>query len=79
MADLTIIPVGSSVLVGAGIEATVVGVTIRKTSVMYECEWWDGRTRKSDWFYEFQIKAVSDDGGWRLLKIGFAIPQENER
>lgn len=66
--------IGSVVYVGKDIPATVTGVNIRANAhVMYECVWWDGRTRNTQWFEEFEVttNSLAD------FKISFTpVPKE---
>lgn len=51
MSTVEIIPVGSNVLIDGEIPAIIQAVEIRgkSHSLMYQCVWWDERTRKSEW------------------------------
>lgn len=59
---LSIIPLGSIVLVGPGhdaVEATVLRVTIAPEGITYEAGWWSGRTWNTGWFPEGLVQQRS--------------------
>lgn len=53
------------------IDAYIVGIQIRKGNIQYECEWWDGRSVKSYWFY---ADSITTDGPAVMEQIGFITP-----
>lgn len=64
--EVEIYKVGSKVKLTPEVEGTINGVTIRSTGVLYECVWFNGRTRCSDWFYEHELTSDQEK-----IKIGF--------
>lgn len=67
---LRIYPVDSEVVIGDDIQARITAVCLRGlagTSVTYECVWWDGRSRRSEWLTESEIKSQENT----IVGIGF--------
>lgn len=67
---MEILPIGTKVGIGPQKEiiGTIIGICIRGRGYLtYEVQWWDGRTKKEDWFHEDLVKAKED----RLMRIGF--------
>ena len=60
--NLTIIPIGSSVIVGHGeIEATINEVLIRSNyCIQYKCSWWNDTTRMNEWLDEHEVKTPEE-------------------
>ena len=71
--DIELIPAGTEVKVGDDIEAVVTAACIRDLDVTYECVWWDGRTRKSEWLPSWQIRVAQNTGA---LRVGFGTQSE---
>ena len=67
MKPLSVYAVGTEVVVGSDITAIVTAVSIR-SSVQYECSWWDGRTHHSKWLEECEVFT----GKGTRMRIGFA-------
>jgi len=62
---------GTSVLIGDEISAKIVTVAVHSGNyIRYECVWWSGSTRTSDWFGADEISGVDDKD--KNLKIGFS-------
>ena len=61
--------VGSPVIVGQDITATVIGVEIREKNIRYECAWWSGRERKTDWLESIEVRRADKSAE---TKIGFS-------
>lgn len=59
---------GTKVTLHDDLVGTVLSVSIRGTSIQYEVAWWDGRTRKVEWFAEFELAATGDE---EKTAIGF--------
>lgn len=69
MNQIEVFRIGAPVKIGSGITGVITGVTIRqRLSVLYEVDWWDGRTRNSEYFAAFQVEL---DESPSPLKIGF--------
>ena len=69
-ASLTLLPIGTKVLVGDSVEATVCEISISKHDrVQYRCAWWDGNTRHSDWLEQHEVTANKDASA---MPIGFS-------
>ncbi len=49
--------IGTRVTLDNDIPAYITAINIRGRNVSYECNWWDERTRKSDWFTEHEFRA----------------------
>lgn len=48
---------GSNVLIGDDIQAHIVGVWLRAEGyVAYECAWWDGRSRCTEWLPATEVR-----------------------
>lgn len=60
MAALEVYEIGSSVVIDGEIPGTVTGIIVRgqEHRLQYEVTWWDERSRKSDWFEPFEIRAT---------------------
>lgn len=71
---MIVLDLGTQVLIGT--EHDIVGrisaVTIR-AAVTYEVTWWDGRTRCTGWFEEWEIKPLGHAA--REIKMGFRLPE----
>ncbi len=69
MMQIELIQVGSPVTVGEDIQATVTGIAIdAKCRVTYQCAWWNGRDRQSEWLEQFEVQRVT---GVEQMTIGF--------
>lgn len=71
--ELYILPVKAAVLIGGEVQGVITAISIRPAfaevvAVSYECQWWDGRDVKSEWFYSFQVEPIGDV---RQAQIGF--------
>jgi hypothetical protein len=67
---MEVFAVGSTVYIRKNIEASVIAVSIRRSSVQYEVVWWDGMSRKTDWVQAFEISKHDDSHN---TKIGFLL------
>lgn len=50
--------VGESVFIGGNIPGTILAICSRDVDIKlwtYEVQWWDGRSRHSEWFSSFEI------------------------
>lgn len=62
------IPVGSEVVIGGSVTATVLQICIQSNSrVTYEVAWWDGNTRSTAWVDAGEIEKYSGE----RVRIGF--------
>ncbi len=69
MGTIELIQVGSPVTVGEDIRAAITGIAIdAECRVTYQCSWWDGRTRQSEWLEQFEVQRVP---GVEQMTIGF--------
>lgn len=77
MKGVTCIPIGTEVLIGDDIPATIVRVALHTQEHLrtYECEWWSDRRRHSDWFSPWQLKVPPST---RLKSIGFVTDVRTE-
>lgn len=69
--DLSVFACGTDVEIGpeeSPIEAMVTAITVRGRNVSYEITWWDGRTRKSEWIDQSEVRIQE---GQRLSPVGF--------
>jgi hypothetical protein len=57
--EITVLEVGSKVILDGDIPATVTALNIRgiEHRLTYEVTWWDERTRKSEWVDPFEIES----------------------
>jgi len=56
----TLYQIGSEVLLGEEIKATVIGIEIKHSfRIRYNVSWWDEREYKDLWMYDFEIKPTS--------------------
>lgn len=68
-----VLDIGSTVQIGpAGdsFTAEVIGVCVYATGVEYQCAYWDGRTRKTEWLKSREIHSVNEPKSF----IGFNSP-----
>ena len=69
MTAIEVMQVGSPVIVGEDIPATITGIAIDdKSRITYQCAWWDKRTRKNEWLEQFEVVRVP---GVEQMRIGF--------
>lgn len=72
----SVIEIGSAVSIGTKddpIAAVVQAVSLRGEGgavAQYECVWWDGKTRKSEWVGEDEVIQVTQPIA-RKMSIGF--------
>lgn len=56
----TLYRIGSEVLLGDEIKATVIGIEIKhEFRIRYNVAWWDQRNYRDLWLYDFEIKPTS--------------------
>ncbi|MEO1527997.1 MAG: hypothetical protein AAFX06_21405 [Planctomycetota bacterium] len=67
MEPVEVIPVGSTVSIGDGIEGRITQIGISASGVTYEVTWWNGRTRVTAWISELEIENAAT-----RQPIGFA-------
>ena len=61
MRQVEVIQVGSPVTLADNIPATIAGILIHdKCRITYECAWWDGQTRHSEWLEEFEVTRTDE-------------------
>ena len=73
---LKVIPIGTSVIIGDDIQATITSIWIRGNGfVQYDCSWWDKRSYNSKWFNSSEI---SIPGSKKLESIGFIYEEKND-
>jgi len=59
-----------------GIEATISQLTIQKgPRVLYQCHWFEGGKRVSEWFEDFELESV-DDVPIKCV-LGFRVKDNN--
>ena len=59
---IEVIQVGTGVTLLNGSEAVVSAICIRGTdAVTYECSWWDGSSRQTDWFLEKEFSSLGQE------------------
>lgn len=71
---VTVIAPGSIVKLATGTQEPIEGVVVDvllsdKFYVQYKVQWWDGRTRRLEYFEEFAVTPA--DNSIPSLKIGF--------
>jgi len=67
---MTVIPIGTVVLLRDDIPGIIVGISIRgQDRVTYEVAWWNERSYQTEWFNEFQFRVDGD--GDSSESIGF--------
>lgn len=54
---MEVIAIGSTVTLADDIDAIVTAVCIRGNGITYECSWWNGRSRCSEWLSDCEIKV----------------------
>lgn len=69
MTYLEVFQIGSPVIIGDHIEATILAISIYEHNrVSYQVAWWDGNTRKSDWLEQHEVKSHKEQG---TMRVGF--------
>ena len=69
MEYIDVLPIGTKVIIGNSIHASIAGVWIReKGFVQYDCVWWDENQRHSMWLAPDEISGEVAE----RLKVGFA-------
>ncbi len=67
--QIEVMQVGSPVTLADNIPATITGILIHdKCRVTYQCVWWDGQTRNSEWLEQFEVTRTDEAQG---MTIGF--------
>ncbi len=67
--QVEVIQVGSPVTLADNIPATITGILIHdKCRVTYQCAWWDGQARMSEWLEEFEVARADES---QDMTIGF--------
>lgn len=71
---MNVYPIGTKVrLANNSINGVITAITIRGTTVSYECNWWSGRERKSEWLQEIEFEVSLQP----TLEIGFKhVPKD---
>lgn len=68
--QLEVFQIGSPVIIGDNIEATIKSICIQeKYHITYECIWWSGNTRNVNWFEQIEISRADKS---ESIKIGFS-------
>lgn len=66
---IEVIAPGSQVRLSGGIVAGVLQVNVMPNfHVQYQCVWWDGNTRNTQWVEAWEVTTEADD---KPLRIGF--------
>ncbi len=69
MREIEVFHVGSPVVVGEKIDATVTAVCLReKCHVTYEVTWWNGNSHECKWLEQFEVKRKEESAS---VRIGF--------
>jgi uncharacterized protein YodC (DUF2158 family) len=63
---------GAAVVLADDIPAKVLSVQFRVGGLAYECSWWDGNTRHSQWVEPQEVKAGK---GASPTRLGFVPPE----
>ena len=60
METVEVYAVGCRVLLDGSIPAYITAISIRNDGVSYECNWWDERTKRTEWMtaQEFTLADV---------------------
>ncbi len=67
--QIEVIQVGSPVTLADNIPARITAILINdKCRVTYQCVWWDGQTRHSEYVEEFEVTRADETQG---MTIGF--------
>ena len=61
-------PCGTTCIVGDDVNATIRTISINPEGVSYELMWWQGRDRKTAWFYDSEFEV---NNGTRKATLGF--------
>lgn len=72
MDTVTVLPLGTSVIVGLGIDATIAGVWIREKHfwyTQYDVVWWADGQRHSMWLSREEFTLKTEDT--ETMKVGF--------
>ena len=69
MRQIEVMQVGSLITLSDDIPARITGIAIdEKCRITYQCVWWDGRTRKSEWLEQFEVTRTDET---QDIAIGF--------
>ena len=67
-AHIEVFSIGTVVDLGEKLKGTVIEILISGNQcVKYKCSWWDGKTRKSEWFYAREIDGPYEE----RIQFGF--------
>lgn len=64
--DLFLYEIGTPVLIGEDVRATVVAASISRHGVRYEVAWWDKTTRHSQWLNDHELRPFSETAQRRI-------------
>lgn len=74
MIAVSVLPIGTPVRIGKDVRAIVTEICIRGgDSVQYQCAWWDGLERKTEWLDQNEVSPDWDVDAKQVL-IGFQTP-----
>ncbi len=69
MRHIEVMQVGSPVTLSGDIPAIITSIAIDgKCHITYQCVWWNGRTRNSEWLKQFEVTRTDEAEG---MTIGF--------
>lgn len=65
---IEVIMIGSPVMIANGtVEATLLAVCLYdKNRITYQCSWWNGRSRISEWLEQHEVSRVEETAGARI-------------
>ena len=72
---IEILPIGTKVIIGGSIQATIIGISIREqNNLTYEVMWWNEGNRKTEWLWPIEIEASPD----KMYVVGFKILKDEQ-
>ena len=69
MPQIEVMQIGSPVTLSDDIPARITSISIDENCrITYQCVWWNGRTRTSEWLEQFEVTRTDETQG---MTIGF--------
>lgn len=58
--EIEVLRHGTEVIIDGNIKAFILSVEIRGSTISYQCCWWDGRTRKTEWVTQGEVRPAGE-------------------
>ncbi len=76
MKHLSVFAPGTACVLGDGIPGIITGIMVDAAGIQYRVAWWEKRTRKHEWVYDYEINGKADTS--ERISIGFCDNGEPE-